>query len=106
MVAMLDVDHFKRFNDTHGHAAGDKALQAVAEILRSAGRRSDVVARYGGEEILMVFPGADIRSGMEKLDETRVNQGFKRGVAVRLVAYVDAEAVFPGLFELVPHQRD
>ncbi len=76
VVAMLDVDHFKRFNDTYGHAAGDKALQAVAEVLRATVRRTDIVARYGGEEILVVLPGTDIESGMEKVDEIRVRLGL------------------------------
>ena len=75
-VAMLDVDHFKRFNDTHGHAAGDRALKTVADLIRSGLRRTDIVARYGGEEILLLFPGADVASGMEKLDEMRVRIGL------------------------------
>ena len=76
VVAMLDVDHFKNFNDTHGHAAGDMALRELANVLKSALRRSDVVARYGGEEILVVLPSTDIAQGMEKLDEMRVTIGL------------------------------
>ncbi|MEP6590919.1 MAG: GGDEF domain-containing protein [Gemmatimonadota bacterium] len=72
VVAMLDVDRFKNFNDTHGHAAGDVALRELAGVLRAALRRSDVVARYGGEEIVLVLPGTDIIRGMEKLDEMRI----------------------------------
>ncbi|MES2125454.1 MAG: GGDEF domain-containing protein [Gemmatimonadota bacterium] len=72
VVAMLDVDHFKNFNDTHGHAAGDVALRVLARVLRGALRRSDVVARYGGEEILLVLPGTVIERAMEKIDEVRV----------------------------------
>jgi diguanylate cyclase (GGDEF)-like protein len=56
-VAMIDIDHFKRFNDEHGHAAGDEALRRVAEMLRDSCRASDVVARYGGEEFALVLPG-------------------------------------------------
>ena len=76
VLAILDVDHFKKFNDTHGHAAGDKALKELAHVLRSALRRSDMVARYGGEEIVVVLPGTDIARGMEKLDEVRVKVGL------------------------------
>ena len=75
-VAMLDVDHFKHFNDSHGHAAGDAALRRLADTLRAALRRSDVVARYGGEEILVAMPGTQLRAAMEKLDEVRVTVGL------------------------------
>lgn len=73
VIGMLDVDHFKAFNDTHGHAAGDAALKHVAAALRNRLRRSDVIARYGGEEFLIVLPGAGISRGMEKLEEIRVH---------------------------------
>ncbi len=56
--AMIDVDHFKVYNDTHGHSAGDQALQAVAQTIAACVRDSDVVYRYGGEEFSMLLPGA------------------------------------------------
>ncbi|MCM5679312.1 GGDEF domain-containing protein [Schlegelella sp. S2-27] len=55
-VALLDVDHFKSVNDTHGHAAGDQALRAVAEVLKRTARTSDTVGRLGGEEFCVVLP--------------------------------------------------
>jgi two-component system cell cycle response regulator len=55
---MLDVDHFKQVNDLHGHAAGDRALRAIAETLRTNTRVFDSVARYGGEEFVIVMPGS------------------------------------------------
>ena len=55
-ILMIDLDHFKNINDTYGHAAGDEALQTVAQIIMSQLRTSDIVCRYGGEEILCVLP--------------------------------------------------
>jgi diguanylate cyclase (GGDEF)-like protein len=55
-VAMGDIDHFKRVNDTHGHEAGDKVLAQIAAALSEALRMPDKVGRYGGEEFLVIFP--------------------------------------------------
>jgi diguanylate cyclase (GGDEF)-like protein len=59
-VLMLDIDHFKAFNDRYGHQAGDDTLRAVGRVLRGVARRPlDIAARYGGEELVAVLPGAD-----------------------------------------------
>jgi len=65
---MLDADHFKRINDTWGHAAGDAVLRELANRIESQVRASDVAARYGGEEFMVLLPGTDNRSG-ERLAE-------------------------------------
>ncbi len=57
LLLMLDIDHFKQVNDTHGHVAGDQVLQAIARILTDCVRPMDVLARYGGEEFAVVLPG-------------------------------------------------
>jgi len=69
-LLMLDVDHFKVFNDTHGHPAGDEALRTFARVLRSMVRSSDVIARYGGEEFVISLHHtglADAQSVAEKI---------------------------------------
>lgn len=58
-IALIDVDNFKRVNDTLGHAVGDQVLQAVSSILIGACRGTDVAARYAGDEFVMIFPGID-----------------------------------------------
>jgi two-component system, sensor histidine kinase LadS len=55
-VILLDIDHFKRVNDTYGHSAGDRVLQALAQVLRDKLRDADVIARWGGEEFIVLLP--------------------------------------------------
>jgi diguanylate cyclase (GGDEF)-like protein len=57
-LLLIDIDHFKLFNDNHGHEAGDRALELVALVLQRQFRESDVVCRYGGEEFVVIMPGA------------------------------------------------
>ncbi len=58
-LALIDLDHFKRINDLHGHAAGDQVLQAFAAVATACLREGDVLARYGGEEFVMLLPACD-----------------------------------------------
>jgi two-component system cell cycle response regulator len=70
-LAILDVDHFKRINDTYGHAQGDRVLVAIAELLRASVRREDVVARYGGEEFAILWPHIDEAGARVAADKIR-----------------------------------
>ncbi|GAB7190000.1 hypothetical protein NUM3379_07060 [Kineococcus sp. NUM-3379] len=71
-VVLLDVDHFKSVNDTHGHQTGDDVLCTVSRRLREATREQDTVARYGGEEFLVLLPGADAETARQRAEELRV----------------------------------
>ncbi len=67
----MDIDHFKNINDTHGHASGDKVLQAIGELLATLARSTDVCARWGGEEFVILLPEADHQGGMQVAERTR-----------------------------------
>lgn len=69
-LMMIDVDHFKRYNDRHGHHAGDQCLQRIAQSMKTVvGRASDVVARHGGEEFAILLPNTELEDAV-KLAET------------------------------------
>jgi diguanylate cyclase (GGDEF)-like protein len=71
-ILMLDIDHFKRFNDAHGHLAGDDCLRQVADAVRSTLRRdNDLAARYGGEEFLIVLPRTDFDQAQRTAERIR-----------------------------------
>jgi diguanylate cyclase (GGDEF)-like protein len=70
-IALVDVDHFKRFNDSFGHVKGDLALQALADTLKASVRKSDVVARYGGEEFALILPETGLEEAARKLELIR-----------------------------------
>jgi diguanylate cyclase (GGDEF)-like protein len=71
-VVVIDLDHFKRINDTFGHAEGDRALALAASALRDVVRESDAVGRLGGEEFVLVLPGVDAPAAQEAAERARV----------------------------------
>ncbi|MDR3707269.1 MAG: GGDEF domain-containing protein [Capsulimonadaceae bacterium] len=87
-LMMIDVDHFKAYNDTFGHQAGDTILARLARILDEAGRGSDVVARYGGEEFAILLPATEASDAYEIAErlrarvETDTRQGHQATVSI------------------------
>jgi diguanylate cyclase (GGDEF)-like protein/PAS domain S-box-containing protein len=90
-VVMLDIDHFKRLNDTFGHQVGDEALRVVSRIIQKSVRAEDVACRYGGEEFMLIMPGAtlavataraeSLRRSISQVDLNHVALGIK-GITV------------------------
>ncbi|WP_181769976.1 GGDEF domain-containing protein [Bradyrhizobium sp. UNPF46] len=70
-VLLLDIDHFKTFNDEFGHGVGDQVLRLIAKVLREKVRAQDLPARYGGEELIAVLPGADLAACVEIAEHVR-----------------------------------
>ena len=70
-ILMLDIDHFKKINDTYGHQVGDAVLQSVGNALKMGVRVGDLVCRYGGEEFILVFPGMQAANGRARAEKLR-----------------------------------
>ncbi|MFJ7285159.1 diguanylate cyclase [Pseudomonas sp. NPDC099000] len=73
LLAMLDLDHFKRINDNYGHLAGDKVLKIIASVLRKRLRGTDFIARFGGEEFVLLMPATPLASGAKLLESLRAS---------------------------------
>ena len=84
-MLMIDVDDFKRFNDSHGHQAGDEVLTRLAGLMRTSARESDAPVRYGGEEFVLLLPGTALDDAV--------------GVAERLRAELEAQLFEVGTVE-------
>jgi diguanylate cyclase (GGDEF)-like protein len=69
---MMDIDHFKVYNDTYGHEAGDLLLTEVAKLIRTRIRGSDIACRYGGEEIVLVIPDVAETTALERAEKLRI----------------------------------
>jgi diguanylate cyclase (GGDEF)-like protein/PAS domain S-box-containing protein len=77
-VILIDLDHFKRVNDTHGHEAGDLVLKAIAKALSEHSRRGDFACRYGGEEFVVVMPNMVLETGYERAEDLRKSLNLLR----------------------------
>ncbi len=86
-IAMIDIDHFKRLNDTHGHLAGDQVLHRVAQVLMTGVRRVDIVGRYGGEEFLVILPETDVDAAAS------IAEKLRRAVGREQVTLADGSVV-------------
>ena len=74
-IIMLDIDHFKQFNDSHGHAGGDELLRRLGVFLQEHTRKADIACRYGGEEFILILPEASREVARERAEHIR--QGIK-----------------------------
>lgn len=101
---MLDVDHFKRVNDTYGHAAGDAVLRELAQRIESQVRASDVAARYGGEEFVVLLPDTNVDAAQ------RLAERIRAAIAGSPVALPNGEPITItasiGIAEVAPAQAD
>lgn len=97
LMLMIDIDHFKKVNDTHGHPAGDLVLKGVAEALHDCIRPMDTVARVGGEEFAMILPNCPPSFGLTVAERVR-NKVQNRAVAITLGQQVHVTVSIGGAF--------
>jgi len=105
-VAMLDLDHFKEFNDAFGHEAGDAVLRELGQVLRTSIRKSDIACRYGGEEFVLVFPDSPLSGARQRAEQILrfvgeieiplEGRGVQRVTASAGVAQADEQDSTPG----------
>lgn len=101
-LVMLDIDNFKRVNDTHGHQQGDEVLRQVARIVREYSREIDAPARYGGEELAVVLPGTDLEGAFNLAERVRAGIADLRlplagdGGVLEVTASLGVAATAPG----------
>ena len=103
-IIMLDIDHFKNYNDTYGHPAGDKVIQSVAACMREERRAADVIARIGGEEFALILPETRVAGALivaEKIREAiQASPDFEKpitvsmGISTLTKTGISAEALF------------
>lgn len=102
-VAMMDIDHFKRFNDTFGHDAGDVILKHVGSMLRGLSRQGDVTCRYGGEEFILILPGATAAAAQAAAERIRAGahhiEAIHRGQSLGKITVSIGVAEFPAAGE-------
>jgi diguanylate cyclase (GGDEF)-like protein len=99
-VIMIDIDHFKRFNDTYGHEAGDLVLRELGVFLQNRIRLTDIPCRYGGEEFTLILPEADIALTRQRAEQIRQGVAAIRvkiqGQTLAEITISQGVAVFPG----------
>ena len=92
-VAILDIDHFKDYNDTHGHLAGDEVLRACAEAWDSALRGEDTIVRFGGEEFLVLLPDTAPEQAAEIVERLRATTPMGQTCSAGLACWDFAESI-------------
>ncbi|MDT8403660.1 GGDEF domain-containing protein [Sulfuriflexus sp.] len=99
IIAITDIDYFKSFNDLHGHDCGDYVLQKVSRLMQNCLRKQDVIARWGGEEFLIMLPETEIEGGVkaiEKIRETIAETRYRFGGEEFKVTMTFGVAIFDG----------
>ena len=101
-LAMLDVDHFKKLNDTHGHLTGDLVLKTLADILQQNIRKNDVLCRFGGEEFVLLLPETNQEDAYELMD--RIRQRIAEQTLIGCEGQALSITISAGLIDFIPEK--
>lgn len=110
-ISIIDIDHFKKINDTYGHSLGDKAIKCVANIIKTKSRQQDILARYGGEEFIMLMPNTSLNDAYilierirKKLEKTNIEVSKNKSVKITISAGIaEIDTNTPNLQESIDH---
>lgn len=94
-IVAIDIDHFKHINDRHGHAAGDRALRELAQLMSEGSRSGDTLARAGGEEFVMLLPGAPLEAAIGLVERLRLRIAAEPGVIAIPLTISAGVAAYP-----------
>jgi diguanylate cyclase len=103
-LLMLDIDHFKLFNDTYGHQVGDKVLQLLAATVKECVKGRDIPARYGGEEFCVILPDTDITNAMTLAEQIRQAIGSKKVINKKTNEDLGRITVSIGAGQFIKHE--
>jgi len=101
-IIILDIDHFKRVNDTHGHLIGDNVLKLLAKLLRENTKGKDIVARFGGEEFILVLPDTPLKGGFVLAEQIRLTLKSMRWINKTTGQPIDTITISLGIAEYKP----
>jgi len=102
-VLILDLDHFKKVNDTYGHNCGDAVLKQSAELAKLKVRKNDILARFGGEEFVVILPETDLKAGFELAE--RIRSAFA-GASFRYESHVLRQTISIGVAQYDPKMQN
>ncbi len=113
VFALVDIDHFKEINDKHGHNMGDEVICKLAKLLTHSVRESDIVARWGGEEFLLILYGSEIKTSKDffnrlhsNVAKIKVNNDYPLKISIGVSEHSDSSYLLTEKFEQLIKQAD
>jgi len=100
-LIMVDIDHFKNFNDSYGHIAGDMLLRGIGEFFKESIRREDIACRFGGEEFVLILPGSSLENTLKRAEQ--IHEDIRKIRIRHKGSYIDSVQVSMGVVVFSEH---